>query len=67
MKNEFEKIKVVSIWNALYHALAAVLFPLIGYLGVGKLPIQSEWLILLSVFLGAFFGDIFKRNLNSKI
>lgn len=63
MKSEFEKIKVVSIWNALYHAIGAGIFPLIGFISVGQLPTKEQYLICLGACLGAFASDIFKQQI----
>ena len=64
-KSEFGKIKAVDLWNALYHAIGAVAVPFFGYLGMGKMPVQSELFILLSVFGSAFFADVFKRSVTN--
>ncbi len=61
-KSEFGKIKGVDLANALYHGLAAVSVPFVGFLGMGRIPTKSECFILLSVFAGAIFADIFKRG-----
>ena len=64
-KSEFSKINGVDLLNALYHALAAVTFPLVGYLALGRLPNESECFILASVFVGAIAADIFKRSVTN--
>jgi hypothetical protein len=60
--SEFGKITGVDLLNALYHGLAAVSVPFVGFLGMGKMPTHSELFILLSVFCGAVFADVFKRG-----
>ena len=61
-RSKFGKISGVDLLNALYHGVAAVSVPLVGIIGAGHFPTQSEWMFLLSVALGAIFGDIFKRT-----
>lgn len=61
-RSEFGKIKGVDLLNAMYHGLAAVSVPFVGYLAQGKAPDSEALYLLLSVFLGAFFADIFKRT-----
>jgi 4-hydroxybenzoate polyprenyltransferase len=61
-RSEFGKIKGVDLLNALYHGLAAVSIPFVGYLSQGKMPDLKDGYLLLSVFLGAVFADIFKRT-----
>ena len=67
-KSEFGKISGVDVLNALYHALVAVIFPFMAYLNKGILPeTRQEWIIMIGVFLSAFFGSLFKRGAtNSK-
>ncbi len=56
-KSEFGKISGVDLLNALYHALVAVIFPFLAYLNKGVLPeTRQEWIIMIGVFLSAFFG-----------
>lgn len=61
-RSEFGKISGVDLLNALYHGIGAVIVPLVGFLGMGRLPETSELYILLSVFIGAISADIFKRG-----
>ena len=61
-RSKFGKISGIDLLNALYHGLAAISVPLVGIIGAGHFPTNSEWMLLLSVALGAIFGDIFKRT-----
>ena len=65
-KSEFGKISGVDLLNALYHALVASVFPFLAYLNKGVLPeTRQEWIIMIGVFLTAFFGDLFKRGVTN--
>ncbi|MFZ4549850.1 MAG: hypothetical protein ACOYN4_20545 [Bacteroidales bacterium] len=65
-KSEFGKISGVDVLNALYHALVAVIFPFLAYLNKGILPeTRQEWIIMIGVFLTAFFGSLFKRGMTN--
>lgn len=65
-KSEFGKISGVDVLNALYHALVAVIFPFLAYLNKGILPeTRQEWIIMIGVFLSAFFGSLFKRGMTN--
>ncbi|MEI7628946.1 MAG: hypothetical protein WCJ80_11940 [Bacteroidota bacterium] len=65
-KSEFGKINVVDILNALYHALVAVIFPFLAYLNKGELPeTRQEWMVMIGVFLTAFFGSLFKQGVTN--
>ena len=65
-KSEFGKISGVDLLNALYHAIAASLFPFLAYLNRGALPeTREQYIILIGVFLTAFFGDIFKSGVTN--
>jgi len=65
-KSEFGKISGVDLLNALYHATVAVVFPFLAYLNKGELPeTRQEWIIMIGVFLSAFFGSLFKRGLSN--
>ena len=65
-KSEFGKISGVDLLNALYHALVAVIFPFLAYLNKGVLPeTRQEWIIMIGVFLSAFFGSLFKRGVTN--
>lgn len=62
-RSEFGKISGVDLLNALYHALIASLVPFLAYLNKGELPeTRQEWIVMIGVFLTAFFGDVFKRT-----
>jgi len=62
-RSEFGKISGVDLLNALYHAIIAALFPFLAYLNKGTLPeTRQEWIVMIGVFLTAFFGDVFKRT-----
>ena len=63
MKSEFEKIKVVSLLNAIYHAIGAGIFPIIGFISAGAWPTKEQYLVAFGACLGAFAFDIFKQNL----
>jgi len=67
-KSEFGKISKVDLLNALYHAFIAGVFPFLAYLNKGVLPeSRQEWIVMIGVFLSAFFGDLFKSGItNSK-
>lgn len=65
-KSEFGKITSVDLLNALYHGIAASLIPLLALMNKGKLPqTREEWIILIGVFLTAFFGDLFKSGVTN--
>ncbi|MFZ4455484.1 MAG: hypothetical protein ACOYOT_04615 [Bacteroidales bacterium] len=65
-KSEFGKISAIDLLNALYHATAASVFPFLAYLNKGELPTtRQEWIMLVGVFLTAFFGSVFKRGVTN--
>lgn len=65
-KSEFGKISSVDALNALYHAVIAVVFPFLSYLNRGQLPqTNQEWIMLIGVFLTAFFGSLFKQGVTN--
>jgi hypothetical protein len=63
MKSEFDKINKVKVSNAIYHAIGAGAFPLIGFISAGKFPTQEQYLVALGACLGAFMYDIFKQKI----
>lgn len=65
-KSEFGKISGVDLLNALYHAIIAALFPFLAYLNKGMLPeTRQEWIVMIGVFLTAFFGSLFKQGVTN--
>jgi len=65
-KSEFGKISGIDLLNALYHAFVASLFPFLANLNKGLLPeTRLEWIIIIGVFLTAFFGDLFKSGITN--
>jgi uncharacterized BrkB/YihY/UPF0761 family membrane protein len=65
-KSEFGKISGVDLLNALYHAVVAVIFPFLAYLNKGTLPeTRQEWIVMIGVFLTAFFGSLFKQGVTN--
>jgi uncharacterized BrkB/YihY/UPF0761 family membrane protein len=65
-KSEFGKISGVDLLNALYHAIIAALFPFLAYLNKGVLPeTRQEWIVMIGVFLTAFFGSLFKQGVTN--
>ena len=65
-KSEFGKISGIDLLNALYHAFVAGVFPFLAYLNKGVLPeSRQEWIVMIGVFLSAFFGSLFKRGVTN--
>jgi high-affinity Fe2+/Pb2+ permease len=64
--SEFGKISGVDLLNALYHALVASVFPFLAYLNKGIIPeTRQEWIIMIGVFLSAFFGTLLKQGVTN--
>lgn len=65
-KSEFGKISSIDLLNAFYHALVASVFPFLAFLNKGVVPqTRQEWIIMIGVFLTAFFGDLFKQGVTN--
>lgn len=65
-KSEFGKIKAVNIFNAAYHSLMSLIPQILTFVGMGRMPSDSEFYLGLSVVASVFLGSIFKGlNTNS--
>ena len=59
-RSEFGKIKLLNLFNALYHALMVAIPALIVFLSIGMIPNTEEIYITISTVATAFFGSLFK-------
>ena len=66
-KSEFGKIKAVNVFNAFYHSIIAAIPSVLTFLGMGRMPNDSELWLSVSTVAAVFLGSIFKGvSTNSK-